>query len=164
MMTPGIEVYQNRVQPDWIDYNGHLNDAYYVVAFSKGLDGAIEAIGMDAAFREQQNVSIFTLQCMTHYFKEINQDEPFTITARLVDADHNKAHLYLQMWHAETGAEHAAFEALVLHMDMSIRRPAPWRAETQTRITQWYQTDQQQPQPDKMGAHIGIRHRQPPPF
>lgn len=152
-----LVVYRDKVQPDWIDYNGHLNDAYYVVAFSRGLDGFMEAIGLNAAFRDQNQVSMFTLQCMTHYFKEIDEKEPFIITCQLIDHDHNKAHLYLQMWHQETGEEHAAFEAMMLHMDMAERRSAPWRPETKEKVKAILAKDQELPLPDKVGSAIGIR-------
>lgn len=152
-----LVVYRNQVQPDWIDYNGHLNDAYYVVAFSQGLDGFMESIGLDAGFREQHQVSMFTLQCMTHYFKEIDEGEAFIITCQLINHDHNKVHLYLQMWHNETGEEHAAFEALMLHVDMTTRRAAPWLAETGKKLEATDTRDQQLPQPDKVSASIGIR-------
>lgn len=152
-------VYRDWVQPDWIDYNGHLNDAYYVVAFSRGLDGFMEAIGLGAAFREQHQVSMFTLQCMTHYFKEIDEGEAFTITCQLIDHDHSKVHLYLQMWHNETGEEHAAFEALMLHMDMNQRRSAPWLPETEAKVAEQFAQDKKLPHPDKVGAAIGIRRK-----
>lgn len=154
-----LVVYRDKVQPDWIDYNGHLNDAYYVVAFSRGLDGFMEAIGLNAEFREKQQVSMFTLQCMTHYFKEIDEGEAFTITCQLIDHDHNKVHLYLQMWHQETCEEHAAFEALMLHMNMRQRRSAPWLAETEEKVIAQFTQDQKRPQPDKVGASIGIRRK-----
>ena len=154
-----LVVYRNQVQPDWIDYNGHLNDAYYVVAFSQGLDGFMEAIGLDAEFREQHQVSMFTLQCMTHYFKEIDEGEAFIITCQLINHDHNKVHLYLQMWHSDTGEEHAAFEALMLHMDMRQRRSATWLPETEEKVIAQFTQDQQRPQPDKVGAGIGIRRK-----
>lgn len=152
-------VYRDCVQPDWIDYNGHLNDAYYVVAFSRGLDGFMESIGLDAPFRAEHQVSMFTLQCMTHYFKEIDQGEGFIITCQLVDHDHNKSHLYLQMWHEKTGEEHAAFEAMMLHMDMRQRRSAPWLEETEEKVVAQFRADQQLPQPHLIGAAIGIRRK-----
>ena len=42
-------VYRCGIEPQWIDYNGHLRDAYYTLVFSQAIDALMDEIGLDAA-------------------------------------------------------------------------------------------------------------------
>jgi acyl-CoA thioester hydrolase len=39
-----------RVEPAWIDYNGHLNMAYYNVLFDRCVDEAYELLGIGLSY------------------------------------------------------------------------------------------------------------------
>ncbi len=41
-----------RVEPQWIDYNGHLNMAYYNVLFDRCVDEAYELLGIGQHYLE----------------------------------------------------------------------------------------------------------------
>src|SRR5690242_2796218 len=41
--------FRGKVEPAWIDYNGHMNVGYYVVAFDKGTDGLLDRLGLGEA-------------------------------------------------------------------------------------------------------------------
>lgn len=151
--------YRGRVLADWVDYNGHLNDAYYNVALSRAIDHWMDNIGLDAEARATHQVSMFTLQTMVHYQQEMHLDDPFVVYPRLVDYDHNKAHLHLSLCHAETGETHAVMEALLLHMDMAAHRPAPYLSQTEQQLAAMFERHQQWPRPQTLGATIGIRRK-----
>nr|WP_067297248.1 thioesterase family protein [Marinobacterium profundum] len=133
-MTTELTVFEGPVQPEWIDYNGHMNDACYVLVFSQAIDEFMLQIGLDATFREAHQVSIYTLQSMVHYLQEVSLDEPLRVEARLLESDAKKLRVFFTMRHGETGAELAAMETLLLHMDMAAHRAAPMLPDTAARV------------------------------
>ncbi|MDD1784266.1 thioesterase family protein [Enterovibrio sp. ZSDZ35] len=134
--TGMITLLESPVLPEWIDYNGHMNDAYYVVAFSQAIDAFMLHIGLDETFREEHSVSIYTLQSMVTYLKEVAEAEPIVIRGQLLESDSKKLRLFLTMYHADNHDELATMETLLLHMDMKARRAAPFLAQTQALVNE----------------------------
>ncbi|ANG64871.1 thioesterase [Marinobacterium aestuarii] len=133
-MTTELTVFEGPVQPEWIDYNGHMNDACYVLVFSQAIDEFMLQIGLDAVFREAHQVSIYTLQSMVHYLQEVSLGEPLRVEARLLESDAKKLRVFFTLRHGETDAELAAMETLLLHMDMAAHRGAPMLPDTEARV------------------------------
>ncbi|MCV2869292.1 hypothetical protein OEW28_11720 [Defluviimonas sp. WL0002] len=52
--------YRTSVRPEWIDYNGHMQDAYYGLVFSHAVDAFQDEVGFDAAYRKATG-------CTTYY-------------------------------------------------------------------------------------------------
>ncbi len=127
-------VFNGQVSADWIDYNGHMNDACYVLVFSKAIDEFMLRIGLDEAFREQHQVSIYTLQSMVHYLQEVSGGEPLRVEVQLLESDAKKLRVYFRMFQADSGDELAAMETLLLHMDMAAKRAAPFLMQTQSLV------------------------------
>jgi acyl-CoA thioester hydrolase len=50
------------VEPEWIDYNGHFNMAYYAVLFDRTADEAFELVGLGPDYVQSRNASYFTLE------------------------------------------------------------------------------------------------------
>ena len=133
-MTLKNAVFNGPVSPEWIDYNGHMNDACYVVVFSKAIDEFMVQLGLDEAFRDQHNVSVYTLQSMVHYLQEVSEGEPLIVEVQLLESDSKKLRVFFTMLHGNSGEELAAMETLLLHMDMTNHRAAPFLAETQDKV------------------------------
>lgn len=158
-MTTTMVVFEEPVRPDWIDYNGHMNDACYVVVFSKAIDEFMCRIGLDEAFREQHKVSIYTLQSMVHYLKEVGEGEPLRVDVQLLESDNKKLRVFFTMYQAESNAQLAAMESLLLHMDMETHRAAPFLASTQEQVEQLQNQHNQLPMPDLAGRSIALKRR-----
>ena len=75
------------VRPEWADYNGHLNDACYLVIFSQATDALLDVIGMDDAFRRREQVSIFTLETHLCYLREVLGGTTVEVESRILDLD-----------------------------------------------------------------------------
>ncbi|GGO89416.1 hypothetical protein GCM10011348_47130 [Marinobacterium nitratireducens] len=135
-MTKELSVFEGPVSPEWIDYNGHMNDACYVLVFSRAIDEFMLRIGLDEAFREAQQVSIYTLQSMVHYLQEVGEGEPLVVTVQLLESDAKKLRVFFSMRHGDSGEELAAMETLLLHMDMAAKRAAPFLPDTQARVSE----------------------------
>ncbi|WP_245600953.1 thioesterase family protein [Marinobacterium jannaschii] len=154
-----MTVFEGPVRSDWIDYNGHMNDACYVVVFSQGIDEFMLKIGLTEAFREENQVSIYTLQSMVHYLQEVSEGEPLRIEAQLLESDNKKLRLFFTLYQAETGDQLAAMETLLLHMDMSSHRAAPFLDATRERVEQLQHQHNEVPQPELAGRSIMLKRR-----
>ena len=70
-----LPVLETTVVSEWVDYNGHMNDAAYAIVFSRSVDALMDRVGLDAAARKRTGQTLFTLQMMLHYFKEAKEGD-----------------------------------------------------------------------------------------
>lgn len=152
-----IRLFESPVLSDWIDYNGHMNDAYYVVAFSKAIDAFMLHIGLNEDFRTKHSVSIYTLQSMVTYLQEVAEAEPIVITGQLLESDTKKLRLFMTMYHGESHDELATMETLLLHMDMQVHRAAPFLPQTQSLVESIQSAHNLLETPANAGKAIAIR-------
>src|SRR5699024_4013074 len=96
VMTEAKVILKHTVPKDWIDYNGHMNDAEYVRAFSWGVDAFMEYIGINAEFREQHQYTIYTLETHVMYLDEMKLGEEFEVHMYMLDYDAKRAHVFLE--------------------------------------------------------------------
>ena len=125
---------EGEVLPEWIDANGHMNLAYYVVLFDQATDLLYDALGVGQAYRNVTGNSTFTAETHTLYEREVLEGERVRVTAHLLGADAKRLHYFHEMFHAEGGHRVAAQELMALHIDMAARRVAPFPPDLQVRI------------------------------
>jgi acyl-CoA thioester hydrolase len=117
------------VAPDWVDYNGHMNDAAYALVFSRCGDKWMEAIRLGPEDRQATGYTLYTLQIMLHYFREAKLGQPLQVVAQLLEFDAKKARLWMEI--RSGGEVLAATEQLYLSVRQGEEtRAAPWREET----------------------------------
>ena len=92
-----------RVEPDWIDYNGHLNMAYYNVLFDRAVDEAFELLGCGLDYVKNRRHSCFTAEVHVRYLRELHAGDPVRVTFQLLDYDAKRMHYFEQLFHAERG-------------------------------------------------------------
>ena len=68
-----------RVEPQWIDYNGHLNMAYYNVLFDRAVDEVYELLGSAPTTSKTHNHSTFTAEVHVRYLRELHEDDPVRV-------------------------------------------------------------------------------------
>ncbi|MDR3532086.1 MAG: thioesterase family protein [Rhodopila sp.] len=127
MSKPVTEI-EAVVRPEWIDSNGHLNLAYYVVVFDLATDALYNALNIGDAYRETSGNSCFTAETHTLYEREVHVGDRLRIRSWLLGADTKRLHYFHEMFHAESGERSAVQELMALHIDMSIRRVTPYPA------------------------------------
>lgn len=123
---PGIQIESGRVLPEWIDINGHMNVAYYVLAFDLGVDALWSEFGItDDHIRSQQS-STFAVESHLVYRRELKLDDPYIVTAQILAFDQKRIHQFQRMYHAVDGFLAATAEWMNLHVDLKTRKVAPW--------------------------------------
>jgi acyl-CoA thioester hydrolase len=128
MSKPVIEI-EDMVRPEWIDSNGHMNLAYYVVVFDIGTDALYDALDIGNAYRARTSFSCFTAETHTLYERELHLGEKLRVRSWLLGADTKRVHYVHEMFHAESGERSCLQELMALHIDMRIRRVAPFEAD-----------------------------------
>lgn len=128
-MSDFIVAYTDIVRPEWIDSNGHMNLAYYVVVFDLATDRLYDALGIGNAYREASGNSCFTAETHTLYEREVVLGERLRIGTTLLGVDAKRLHYFHEMFHADNGNRVAAQELLALHIDMGVRRVAPFPSD-----------------------------------
>ena len=118
-MAEALLVLDDRVQSEWIDYNRHMRDGYYAVVFSSATDSLMDYLGIDAAYREATKGTLYSLEMQLRFLHEISEDEAFTVTAQLLDADAKRIYVFLRMLARDAGALVATCEYILLHVDQA---------------------------------------------
>lgn len=155
-MSEATFSYTDYVRAEWVDYNGHMNDAEYARVFSLSVDKFMEYIGLDAAGREQHNYTIFTLETHLCYLKEANQNEELQVTAQLLDADEKRLHIFFTLENGD-GDLVATSEQMLMGMDITEGRPAAFPTPVQAVINGLWKEDKNKETPKQVGKTIGIR-------
>ena len=126
-----IPQHEETIRPEWIDANGHMNLAYYIVVFDHALDTAFEALDIGTDYRQRTGNSSFAAETHTLYEREVGEGDLVRVTTRVLGADAKRLHLFQEMFHAEQGHRVAAHEQMCLHIDMRTRRVASWPQDRQ---------------------------------
>ncbi|UTD28000.1 thioesterase family protein [Bradyrhizobium sp. WD16] len=148
-----------RVEPEWIDYNGHLNMAYYNVLFDRSLDQFLAMLGIGADYLRRRNKSTMTAECHVRYLREIHVGDPVRVHMLLLAADDKRLHTFEELRHAEDGFVSATSENMTLHIDMAVRRVAPFPADIAERIQAVVAAQADVPRPDGIGRRIAMPAR-----
>lgn len=146
------------VKPEWIDYNGHLNMAYYNVLFDQGSDGAFRELGIGPDYVRTRGMTTFMADFRVRYLRELNEGDRVRCAYTLLDHDDKSIHGFAQLYH-EDGWLSATGEGLALHIDMSGPRVAPMPDDIATAVALMQADHDTLPRPEGVGLPIGIRRR-----
>ncbi|MGE0008558.1 MAG: 3-hydroxyacyl-CoA dehydrogenase NAD-binding domain-containing protein [Parvibaculaceae bacterium] len=123
-----IALHHGTVMTSWVDYNNHMQDAFYLVAFGDGLDAFFRYIGDDEAYRAS-GLTFFTAETHLNYHREMKAGETFAIETQVVGCDEKRMHLFHRMLHGRTGELVATNETMQLHVDQKASKVTPMRAD-----------------------------------
>lgn len=110
-------VWREPVQPGWIDYNGHLSEAYYVLVFGHATDAVMEAVGLGEAYRAATSASLFTVEAHVRYLDQVGSGAELEVRSTVIGAAAKKLHLWHELW--VDGRLRATEEILGLHVDVA---------------------------------------------
>jgi acyl-CoA thioester hydrolase len=149
-----------RVDPAWIDYNGHLNMAYYNVLFDRAVDEAYELIGIGEDYLKTRRHSTFTAEVHVRYLRELHAGDPVRVTFQLLDYDAKRIHYFEQLFHAEQGWVSATSENMTLHVDMDAKKVAPFPDEVTRCLAKMKAAHARLPVPEAAGRRIEMPGRE----
>ncbi len=144
------------VEDQWTDYNGHLNMAYYNVIFDRAGDHAFEAVGLGPDYVRTRNASFFTMECHNTYLREIHAGEKVRVETQFLDCDAKRVHYVQQMYHATENWLCCVTEIIVMHVDMALKKSAPFPPDVMEKIQAMTDAHKGLPVPPQVGHRIGI--------
>lgn len=146
------------IEPDWIDYNNHLNMAFYTVLFDRGADEAFGAMGFGPDYVRRTNHTTFTGEFHLRYLREVKLGDRLRSTFYLIDYDAKRFHSFQELYH-EDGWLSATGEGLTLHVDLAGPRVAPMPQPILERVAAMAEAHADLPRPEGLGSQIAIRRK-----
>ncbi|MCA3260923.1 MAG: thioesterase family protein [Telmatospirillum sp.] len=150
------------IRPEWIDYNGHLNVAYYVLVFDNATDALFEAMDFGAAWRRRSGRSFFAVEAHVRYLAELTLGDEVCVATQILAVDDKRLHYFHALRHKTTGTLSATMEMLSLHVDLGRRQAVPFAPDDRARIAGFAAAHAGLPIPDGAGRAVGLRRAAQP--
>lgn len=148
-----------RIEPHWIDYNGHLNMAYYHVLFDNALGEALSLVGLGEDYAHQRGMSFFTGEVHVVYKRELHLDDLVRVRLQLVSYDEKRLHIFEELCHAVEGWVAATCELISLNIDLATRRVAPFPSDIIDNLAEMRSSHGHLPTPEIIGRAIQMPER-----
>lgn len=146
------------IEKEWIDYNGHLNMAYYNVLFDRASDDAFELMGLGANYARDRKLTIYTAEVHICYVQELHLGDLVKVTFQLLDNDEKRLRAYQEIRHVD-GWLAATSETLSLHVDMAGPKVAAFPEDIAGKVSALRDAHARLPQPERAGRSIAIKRK-----
>ena len=149
---------EQEVLNEWLDYNGHMNVAYYTLAFDKSLDIFLEdLLGIGESHAYNNNQGPFVVQAHYHYLSEMKLNEKFNVRLFVVDCDKNKMHLCMEIYSLFQEKVIAVVEQVLLNVNLKLRKSEPYPPWAFERLIKLKNTHKNASLPSALGKSIGLK-------
>lgn len=143
-----LPLYHSRVAPDWVDYNDHMTESAYLLAFGWASDALFRYIGIDEEYRTA-GYSFYTVESHLVYHREVSTGEPLDFTTHLLGHDDKRLHIFHSMYHGESADLLCTNEQMLLHVDMAAGRSHPTLPGPKRVLDEIWQTHGAAPRPER---------------
>ena len=150
------------VRPEWIDENGHMNMAYYVVVFDGAIDHLWSALGLGEPYRRRTQHGTFAAEAHIRYRAELLLGDRVQVTTQILGADSKRIHLAHEMVRKEGGEVVAQQEVMLLHVSLVTRRVVPFLSGVAMMVAAGAQAHAVLPRPDWVGRRLAMPEVRPP--
>jgi acyl-CoA thioester hydrolase len=155
--TAPLDIHRSTVLPEWVDWNGHMNVAFYVTAFDQASGAFMRNIGLGRNYVDSKSGMTFVLETHVTYDREMREGAPMRFTTQLLDRDAKRVQLFHEMYHGEQNYLAATNETIVMNIDYATRRSAAWPMQAAERLEAVWATHRDLPRPAKAGRVMGLR-------
>ncbi|MEY4265554.1 MAG: hypothetical protein RIS90_89 [Pseudomonadota bacterium] len=156
VMAEPLSTYRSEVLPEWVDYNGHLRDAYYLLLFSLATDALMDQLGLDEAGRAATGHSLYTLECHLNFVQEVKLGQQVEVCTQILGHDQKRLHLNHSLHLNGEAPLLAASEQLLLNVATALSRAAPFAEPVQSRVAALARAHQGLPSPQFAGRAIRL--------
>jgi acyl-CoA thioesterase FadM len=146
----GLRTGGRSVPPEWIDYNGHMMDAYYFLAFTEATEAFLDHVGVGAAYRARTGDGIYTAESHLCFVSGVMAGAVLTYRTQLLGHDEKRMHVFHQMTSARSLT--ATCELMLLHVKDGQVRPMP--PEAAAAVAALAARHAALPHPDRAGRRI----------
>ena len=143
------------VPAEWIDYNGHMMDAYYFVAFTEATEALLDHVGLGAAYRAETGSGVYTAESHLCFARSAGAGARLRYSSQLLGCDEKRLHVFHRMTVA--GSVVATCELMFLHV--SEDRVAPMPHEAAAAVAAVAADQAGLPRPERAGRRIAMPQR-----
>lgn len=148
--------YRTAILPEWVDYNNHLRDAFYLLIFSYATDALMDRIGLDEPGRTRTGHTLYTLECHLNYLNEVKLGSEVEVRTHLLAYDRKRLHVHLGLYRPGDEQLLAASEQMLMNIDHAAGRSAPFDEAVLTQIQALHEMQKDLPRPIHIGRVIGL--------
>src|SRR6476646_612517 len=134
--------------PEWIDYNGHMNLAYYTVLFDRATDLLFDELGLGLDYRRDRQVGAFVAETHNIYERELLVGAGVRVATQILGTDDKRLHVGHEMFALEGGHRCATQELMFLHVTLVARRVSPFADDRRARVVAAAEAHRGLPRPD----------------
>lgn len=146
------------IKSEWLDYNNHMNVAYYVLVFDLAFEKLLLSLGLGEETAKTTGISTMALESHITYDQEVSLGQSVEIQMQLVDHDHKRMHLYFEMYvKGSRGYLASTLEQISMCVDLNERQSASFPDEVMAKIKILSQQQSHLERPGNIGRKIGIR-------
>ena len=150
------ELSGGEVKPEWIDYNGHMNLAYYIVLFDQATDALFDELDLGLDYRRSRNLGTFVAETHTRYERELLVGERVRVAVQILAVDDKRMHVAHEMFRLKDGLRSATLESMFLHVDLGARRVMPYPPDLKARVDAAAAAHAHLPRPDWIGRRVSM--------
>ena len=154
--TAPLSTYRSAVISEWVDYNGHLRDAYYLLLFSLATDALMDQLGLDEAGRAATGHSLYTLECHLNFVQEVKLGQQVEVCTQILGHDAKRLHLNHSLHVLGQVPLLAASEQMLLNVATALGRAAPFAETVISRVEALARAHQGLPAPRFAGRAISL--------
>lgn len=155
-MGEPLVTWRGAVAPEWVDYNGHLRDAYYLLIFSFATDGLMDQIGLDAQGRADNGHTLYTLETHLNYLQEVKEASAIVVHTQVLGVDAKRLHIFHTLVREEDGNLLATNEQMLCNIDTAGPKSAPFAPEVAQRLSPLVEMHRSWPRPSQAGRFIAL--------
>jgi acyl-CoA thioester hydrolase len=141
---------------EWVDYNGHLRDAYYLLLFSLATDALMDQLGLDEAGRTATGHSLYTLECHLNFVQEVKLGQQVEVRTQILGHDTKRLHLNHSLHRSGEAPMLAASEQMLLNVATAAARATPFAEPVLSRVEALARAHQGLPAPRFAGRAISL--------
>jgi carnitine 3-dehydrogenase len=148
-----LHLYETTVPRDWIDYNGHVNDSRYLLAFGEATDALLRAVGVDAGYVAAGG-SYYTVETHLVHLGAAFAGDRLTVSTQVLGVDAKRLHLFHVLERTQDVSVLATAEQMLLHVDVTNQRATPAPEEMSDRLRRIAEAHAVLPRPEGTGRSI----------
>ena len=153
-----LALYTCRVEPGWVDYNGHMGESFYLYAFGWASDALFRYVGIDEAYRASGR-SFYTVESHINYYREVSMGRTLSLTTQVLDLDDKRLHIFHTMYDANDNEIVCTTEQMLVHVDTGASAAAPIAPEVRAALEAILEAHRPLPRPEQAGRAMAIRRK-----
>ncbi|HBX57389.1 thioesterase family protein [Pseudomonas sp. UBA2684] len=151
-----LTTYRTAIQPEWVDYNGHLRDAFYLLIFSYATDALMAQIGLDESGRARSGHTLYTLECHLNFLDEVKLGSAVEVRTQVLGHDRKRLHIHHGLYRPGSSAALAESEQMLMNIDTRTSRSAPFDESVARQVQALGEAHRALPAPAYVGRVIGL--------